>query len=130
MQRGPDHQANGTRKKGGNQFDDLHFLVEWFWPLSDARRGIIIKFSGSSSKIQYYFYLHIQFTYIVINPFRTKTSKYLFPRENKPLLYHQIVNINFFIFITNQYNLMFCVDKIKYEKFGNPFQSKKLPICT
>ena len=37
-----------------------------------------------------------------INPFRTKTPKYLFPRGNKPLLYHQIGNRNFFIFITNQ----------------------------
>ena len=36
------------------------------------------------------------------NPFRTKTPKYLFPRGNKPLLYHQIGNRNFFIFITNQ----------------------------
>ena len=50
-----------------------------------------------------------------LNPFRTKTPKYLFPRENKPLLFHQIGNINFFIFITNKQNLMFCVDKIKYE---------------
>ena len=38
----------------------------------------------------------------VFNPFRTKTPKYLFPRGNKPLLYHQIGNRNFFIFITNQ----------------------------
>ena len=30
-------------------------------------------------------------------------------------LYHQIGNRNFFIFITNQLSLMFCVDKIKYE---------------
>ena len=37
-----------------------------------------------------------------LNPFRTKTLKYLFPRGNEPLLYHQIGNINFFIFITNQ----------------------------
>ena len=28
-----------------------------------------------------------------LNPFRTKTPKYLFPRENKSLLYHQIGNI-------------------------------------
>ena len=38
----------------------------------------------------------------VLIPFRTKTPKYLFPRGNKPLLYHQIGNRNFFIFITNQ----------------------------
>ena len=50
-----------------------------------------------------------------INPFKTKTPKYLFLRGNKPLLYHQIGNRNFFIFITNQENLMFCVDKIKYK---------------
>ena len=37
-----------------------------------------------------------------INPFRTKTPKYLFPRGNEPLLYHQIGNRHFFIFITNQ----------------------------
>ena len=37
-----------------------------------------------------------------IYPFRTKTPKYLFPRGNEPLLYHQIGNRNFFIFITNQ----------------------------
>ena len=40
--------------------------------------------------------LHCYFT------FRTKTPKYLFPRRIKPLLYHQIGNRNFFIFITNQ----------------------------
>ena len=50
---------------------------------------------------------------IIINLFRTKTPKYLFPIGNKPLLYHQIGKRNIFIFITNQYNLMFCVDKIK-----------------
>ena len=32
----------------------------------------------------------------------SKTQKYLFPRGNEPLLYHQIGNINFFISITNQ----------------------------
>ena len=49
------------------------------------------------------------------NPFRTKIPKYLFSRGNKPLLYHQIGNRNFLIFITNQQNLKFCVDKINYE---------------
>ena len=39
---------------------------------------------------------------LIINPFRTKTTEYLFPRGNKPLLYHQIGIRNFFIFITNQ----------------------------
>ena len=38
----------------------------------------------------------------VINPFRTKTPKYLLPRENEPLLYYQIGNKNFFIFITSK----------------------------
>ena len=46
---------------------------------------------------------------------QNEDPKYLFPRGNQPLLYHQIGNINFSIFITDQYNLMFCVDKIKYE---------------
>ena len=36
-----------------------------------------------------------------INTFRMKTQQYLFPRGNKPLLYHQIGNKYFFIFITN-----------------------------
>ena len=36
------------------------------------------------------------------SPFRMKTPKYLFPRGNKPLFYHQIGNKNFFILITNQ----------------------------
>ena len=40
---------------------------------------------------------------------------YLFLRGNKSLLYHQTGNRNFFIFITIQWNLMFCVDKIEYE---------------
>ena len=48
-------------------------------------------------------------------PFRTKTPTCFFPRGNKPLLYHQIGNRNVFIFITNQWNLMCCVDKIIYE---------------
>ena len=43
-----------------------------------------------------------QWRCLCFNPFRMKTPKYLFPRGNKPLLYHQIGNINFFIFITNQ----------------------------
>ena len=38
----------------------------------------------------------------LINPFRMKAPKYLFPRGNKPLLYHQIGNRNLFVFITNQ----------------------------
>ena len=49
------------------------------------------------------------------NPFRRKTPKYLFPRGNEPLLYHQIGNRFFYIFITDQKNLMFWVDKIKYD---------------
>ena len=57
---------------------------------------------------------HIQTSH-PINPFRMKTPKYFFPRGNEPLLYHQIGNRNFFIFITNQSNLRFWVDKIKYE---------------
>ena len=46
----------------------------------------------------------IEYSWVQIysNPFRTKTPKYLFPREKEPLLYYQIGNINFFIFITNQ----------------------------
>ena len=39
---------------------------------------------------------------LAVNPFRTKTPKYIFPRGNKRLLYDQIGNRNFFIFITNQ----------------------------
>ena len=38
----------------------------------------------------------------ILNPFRTKTPKYLFLRGNKPLLYHQIGNRHYFIFIKNQ----------------------------
>ena len=50
------------------------------------------------------------------NPFRMKTPKYLFQRGNKPLLYHQIGNRNFFILsLQISKNLIFCVDKIKYE---------------
>ena len=60
----------------------------------------------------------------IFNPFRTKTPKFLFPRGNKPLLYYQIGNINIFIFITNQLNLMFCVDKIKYEHLAILFNLK------
>ena len=41
-----------------------------------------------------------------LNPFRTKNPKYLFPRGNEPLLYHQIGNRNFFLFITNQYKVV------------------------
>ena len=37
-----------------------------------------------------------------IKPIQNEDPKYLFPRGNQPLLYHQIGNINFFIFITNQ----------------------------
>ena len=37
-----------------------------------------------------------------LNPLRKKTPKYLFPRGNEPLLYHQIGNKIVFIFITKQ----------------------------
>ena len=50
-----------------------------------------------------------------VYPLRTKTTLYLFLIGNKSLLYHQIGHRNFFIFTTIQWNLMFCVDKIKYE---------------
>ena len=40
--------------------------------------------------------------YFAIYPIQNEDPKYLFPRGNQPLLYHQIGNINFFIFITNQ----------------------------
>ena len=33
-----------------------------------------------------------------LNPFRMKTPKYLFPRGNEPLMYHQIGNRFFLIF--------------------------------
>ena len=33
---------------------------------------------------------------------QNEDPNYLFPRGNKPLLYHQNGNINFFSFITNQ----------------------------
>ena len=52
----------------------------------------------------------------ILNPLRMKTTLYSLLRgRKKSLLYHQIGNKNFFIFITIQWNLMFCVDKIKYE---------------
>ena len=52
-----------------------------------------------------------------VNPLRTKTTLhvYLFLTGNKSLLYHQIGNRNVSIFITIQWNLMFCVDKLQYE---------------
>ena len=65
---------------------------------------------------------------VILTHSERRPPKYLFPRGNKPLLYHQIGNRNFFIFITNQKNLMCRQNKIW--TFGNPFQSKKLPICT
>ena len=63
--------------------------------------------------------IHVLYTFQDCPSFLThperRPTKYLFPRGNTSLLYHQIGNRNFFIFITNQSNLMFCVDKIKYE---------------
>ena len=41
-------------------------------------------------------------SFCLFYPIQNEDPKYLFPRGNKPLLYHQIGNINFFIFITNQ----------------------------
>ena len=42
---------------------------------------------------------------------RRPQNKYFLQRK-RPLFYHQIGNTIFFIFFTNQLNLMFCVDKI------------------
>ena len=52
----------------------------------------------------YFSVLELVYTVVIssVNPFRTKTPKYLFPRGNKPLFYHQIGNTNFVLFITNQ----------------------------
>ena len=63
-----------------------------------------------------------------VNPFRTKTPNMVFPRGNQPLLYHQIANINFFYFHYKSVKLDVLCRQNK--TFGNPFQSKKLPICT
>ena len=56
---------------------------------------------------------------ILLTHSEQRPKKYLFPRGNtcKLLFYHQIgnTNLNFFIFITNQSNFMFCVNKIKYK---------------
>ena len=53
-----------------------------------------------------FFYMHRVFLSYTwdqrLNPFRTKAPKYWFLRGNKSLLYHQIGNRKFFIFITNQ----------------------------
>ena len=59
-----------------------------------------------------------KFFFLSFNPLRTKTTLYLLLRGNKSLSYHQIGNRNFFIFITIQWNWMFCVDKIKYENLA------------
>ena len=58
------------------------------------------------ANVGYFFFLNWKvlssktFT-VLFNPFRMKTPKYLFLIGNKPLLYHQIGNTNFFFF-TNQ----------------------------
>ena len=55
---------------------------------------------------------------VTCSTIQNEDPKYLFPRGNIPLLDHQIGNITFFIFITNQLNLMFYVDKLKYENLA------------
>ena len=71
-------------------------------------------------------------TFSWVNPFRTKPPKYLFPRGNKPLLYHQIGNRNFLYFHCKSVKLdVLCMCRQnKIWTFGNPFRSKKLSICT
>ena len=63
-----------------------------------------------------FLYQHDDFvwTYFKFIKFKNLTH-WVFLRGNKSLFNHQIGNINFFIFITIQWNLMFCVDNIKYE---------------
>ena len=71
--------------------------------------------------------------YTCVNPFRTKTPKYLFLRGGGgggDQFYHQIGNTNFFIFITNQYNFDVLCTQNEIWTFGLPFRSKKLPIFT
>ena len=50
--------------------------------------------------------------YCILKAIQNEDPK-IFPRGNKPLLYHQIDNIIFFSSIINK--TLFCVDKIKYE---------------
>ena len=55
-----------------------------------------------------------------------KTSKYLFPRGNEPLMYHQIGNRNFLYFHYKSVKLDVLGRQNKIWTFGNPFQSKKV----
>ena len=54
--------------------------------------------------------VELAYLYMCLTLFRTKTPKYLFPRGNKPLLYHQIGNKNFYIY--KSVKLDVSVDKI------------------
>ena len=54
-----------------------------------------------------------------INPFRTKTPKYLFPSRNKPLLYHQLATeISLFSLQISKTYILCRQNKIW--TFGNP----------
>ena len=86
----------------------------------DAMASRLCSWHGMACKarqsIRNFLYFFCSVTWqMLLNPLRTKTTLYLLLQGNKSLLYHQIGNRNFFIFITIQWNLMFCVDKIKYE---------------
>ena len=123
-----------------NSSTDVKHNVGVIQKFSQPPRGL--RFIGADKNPDYMLYIvNVIYMYWephdwyhkAFNPLRTKTTLYLFLRGNKSLLYHQIGNRNFFIFITIQWNLMFCQLLCRQDKiwtFGNPFQSKKLPICT
>ena len=116
------HMITQLRKVFWINFIIFHCLIDLTW--TELSRAIANHTSASRSDITVtlrniaQLARHIgEYVYLITHyPFRTKSpGKYLFPGGNRPLLYHQIGNIDFFIFITHQWNLMFCVDKIKYE---------------
>ena len=65
-----------------------------------------------------------------INPFRTKTPNYLFTRGNRPLIVSSNWQQKFLYFHYKSVKLVVLGRQNKIWTFGNPFQSKNLPICT
>ena len=105
-------------------FSQFKVLWFWFW-----KCGNFTIFFFSQSFMILILKIYNKRLRVLLNPFRTKKMVYSLKEINLYCIIKLATEISIFSSqISRTWSL--CVDKIKYRKFGNPFQSKKLPICT
>ena len=104
-------------------FATCHILFSFYSPRF-LHPSLFFPFSSddspTSSISNYLFLLSVHFfpalpqllPWVLAQPIQNEDPKINILQRKRPLFYHQIGNTIFFIFFTNQLNLMFCVDKI------------------